>query len=67
MSPGQRMWLVLAAGAQLSLAVTAWTNLARRPPGEVRGKKWQWALVIGVNFVGPISYFRWGRVHRAQA
>ena len=66
MSPGQRMWLVLAAGVQLSLAATAWTDLARRPEDEVRGKKWQWALVIGVNFVGPISYFRWGRVHPPQ-
>jgi len=67
MSRGQRKWLVLAAGVQLSLAGAAWTDLARRPEGEVRGKKWQWALAIGVNFVGPISYLRWGRVQPAHS
>lgn len=50
------------ATVQLALASAAWVDLARRPASEVRGPKWRWALVIGVNFAGPLSYFRWGRV-----
>ena len=61
-SRGERTALMVAALAQFSLAATAWADLARRPQGEVRGPRWRWALLIGVNFVGPIAYFRYGRV-----
>ena len=43
------------------LAAAAWWDLARRPATQVRGPKWMWALVIGVNFVGPVLYFARGR------
>jgi hypothetical protein len=49
------------AAVQLSLAATAWTDLIRRPARRVNGPKTVWALVIAVNFVGPLAYFRWGR------
>jgi hypothetical protein len=45
----------------LSLAATAWVDLARRPRDQVNGPKGAWAAVIAVNFVGPISYFAFGR------
>jgi hypothetical protein len=57
---GQALVLTLAS-VQLSLAATAWTDLARRPAREVNGPKALWALVIAVNLVGPVAYFRWGR------
>jgi hypothetical protein len=45
---------------QVSLAATAWTDLARRPAGKVNGPKAVWAVVIALNTVGPLAYFRWG-------
>jgi hypothetical protein len=57
----QRALLLVAASVQVSLAVSAWADLADRPPSEVNGSKARWAAIIAVNFVGPLSYFRWGR------
>jgi hypothetical protein len=57
----QRAALIVASSVQMSLAVAAWTDLARRPGWQVNGSKARWAAVIAVNFVGPIAYFRWGR------
>jgi hypothetical protein len=61
LSPGQRVAVLVVGSAQLALAVTAWTDLARRPAGQVNGRKGVWAAVIAVNWIGPLSYFRWGR------
>jgi hypothetical protein len=61
LSDRQRTALMAAASVQVALAVTAWIDLARRPATEVNGSKGWWAAIIGLNFVGPLSYFRWGR------
>ena len=61
LSPGQRAGVVALGTVQLSLAAAAWTDLARRPARTVNGPKGVWALVIAINFVGPLVYFRWGR------
>ena len=61
LGPGQRIDLVAAGAAQLALAVPAWSDLARRRPAEVAGRKGVWAAVIAVNRVGPLAYLRWGR------
>ncbi len=61
----QRRGIGAAASEQLLLAAAAWWDLARRPAGRVRGPKWRWALVIAVNYVGPVVYFACGRVPRA--
>ncbi len=53
--------MLTLASVQLSLAATAWADLATRPAARVNGSKTRWALVIAVNFVGPLAYFRWGR------
>lgn len=57
----QRTAVLVAASVQLSLAATAWIDLARRPRELVRGPKPLWAAAIAVNFVGPIAYFAAGR------
>lgn len=45
---------------QLGLLVLGYVDLARRE--SVRGgKKWVWALVMLISFVGPILYFAMGR------
>ena len=56
-----RWALAPAAAVQLALAGYAWADLARRPHYLVRGPKPVWAAVIGINFVGPIVYLRFGR------
>jgi hypothetical protein len=62
MNRWQRTGLVAAATVQLGLATLAGADLARQRPEQVRGPKWRWAILIGVNYVGPLAYFRWGRV-----
>ncbi|MFI7482298.1 hypothetical protein ACH9EU_07750 [Kocuria sp. M1R5S2] len=61
LSPGRRTALLALASVEISLAATAWADLARRPASEVNGSKAKWAAVIAVNFVGPVLYFRRGR------
>lgn len=63
LSDRQRAALLTAMAVQVSLAATAWADLARRPRSKVNGGKGLWAALIGVNFVGPLAYFRWGRRH----
>lgn len=60
LTPGQQTTVLTLASVQLSLAVTAWTDLAFRPASEVRGGKGRWAAVIAVSFVGPLVYFTRG-------
>lgn len=61
LSDRQRFVVLTLGSIQLSLAATAWTDLATRPAESVNGSKRWWALIIAINWVGPISYFRWGR------
>ena len=60
LSDREKTAVLVAASVQISLAATAWIDLARRPADQVRGPKAAWAAAIGVNFVGPIAYFAWG-------
>ncbi|WP_253907975.1 hypothetical protein [Arthrobacter sp. H20] len=49
---------VLALGSvQLSLATTAWADLANRPEAQVNGRTSLWAAAIAINFLGPMLYF----------
>ena len=61
LSHRQQTALLVTAAVQLSLAATAWVDLATRPPELVNGRKAVWAAIIGVNFFGPIAYFARGR------
>lgn len=61
LSPAQQAAILTLASIQLSLAATAWADLAARPKSQVNGSKARWAWIIAVNFVGPVAYFRWGR------
>ena len=64
LSDKEKTAILVMASVQLSLAATAWVDLARRPAELVRGPKPAWALGIAVNFVGPIAYFTLGRRRR---
>ena len=61
LSSGRKTGMLVGAAVQLALAATAWTDLARRPAEEVNGPKAMWAVLIAVNFIGPLSYFVFGR------
>lgn len=61
LSPRQQTAILVMASVQMSLAATAWVDLARRPATLVRGPKPLWAAAIAVNVVGPIAYFVAGR------
>jgi hypothetical protein len=52
---------LVAISVQVSLLLTALTDIYRRPADEIRGNKWLWVAASFVNFVGPISYFLFGR------
>ncbi|MEX5257950.1 hypothetical protein [Kocuria arenosa] len=60
LTPGRQTAPLTLACVQVSLAATAWADLALRPAEEVNGSKGKWAAVIAVNFVGPVLYFRRG-------
>jgi hypothetical protein len=61
LSTPKKVLVMAATAVQVSLAVSAWTDLAERPAELVNGSKKKWAAVIAVNFVGPILYYRRGR------
>jgi hypothetical protein len=61
LSPGRQTGMLIAASVHLALAATAWTDLAHRPAALIRGPKALWAVLIAVNFIGPLSYFVVGR------
>ncbi|WP_325788670.1 PLDc N-terminal domain-containing protein [Arthrobacter koreensis] len=43
------------------LAGAALVDIWRRPGSEIRGPKAAWSAACAVNFIGPISYFVFGR------
>lgn len=61
LTTAQRAGVLVLGSIQISLAATAWADLATRPAGTVNGSKTRWALIIAINFFGPLAYFRWGR------
>ncbi len=46
---------------QLGLLSAALLDLRRRAPDEINGSKRMWTAATFINFIGPISYFVWGR------
>lgn len=61
LNPWERYAIVGAAIVQFTLAGSAWWDLSRRPASAVRGSKQTWALIIAINFIGPLTYLRFGR------
>ncbi|MGB3632551.1 MAG: PLD nuclease N-terminal domain-containing protein [Rubrobacteraceae bacterium] len=61
LSGGQKRGIVLSGTVQFVLMAAALVDIYRRPGEEIRGKKILWTLASFVNFVGPISYFLFGR------
>ncbi len=53
--------IVLTGAVQLGLLAAALVDIYRRPAGEIRGGKRLWVAAAFINYVGPISYFLFGR------
>ena len=56
-----RVGTVAAATVQLALLVAAQRDISRRPAEQIRGSKAVWRAVTLINFIGPGSYFAFGR------
>ncbi|WP_052273951.1 PLD nuclease N-terminal domain-containing protein [Arthrobacter sp. L77] len=63
LTDGQKARVLVLGALQLSLAAFAWMDLATRPRDTVNGSKGMWALIIAINFVGPVAYF-WKGIRR---
>lgn len=61
LSRAQRISAIVGAIVQTTLMVAALRDLRRRPATAIRGPKWAWTVAAFVNFVGPLSYFLFGR------
>ena len=57
----QKGAIVLSSAVQVALLAAALVDIYRRPQAEIRGSKRAWTAVSFVNFVGPVSYFLFGR------
>lgn len=61
LTAGQKKGLGVLSSVQFLLAGAALVDIWRRPGGEIRGSKAAWSAACAVNFIGPISYFVFGR------
>jgi hypothetical protein len=66
LAPSQRRMIVAGGAVQLSLLASALVDIWRRPREEIRGPKRLWVGVSFVNFIGPLSYFFFGRRRPGQ-
>ena len=60
-----RIVAAVAATVRINLLARAQLDITRRDPALIRGSKRRWRLICLVNFVGPLAYFRWGRIDPA--
>ena len=61
LSGRQRRGVVISGVVQVTLLFAALVDIWRRPEDEIRGSKRIWTAAAFVNFIGPLSYFIFGR------
>jgi hypothetical protein len=61
LSPQKRATISIVGLVQVALLAAALIDIRRRPAEQIKGSKKLWTLVAFINFVGPISYFVFGR------
>ena len=66
---GRKSRLLIVAGgvAEFSLLAAALIDIRRRPADQIRGSERLWTAFAFVSFVGPLSYFTFGRRQSAVA
>ena len=53
--------IVVLATVQVGLLIAAERDIQQRPAALIRGPKSRWRLLCLINFLGPLSYFMFGR------
>ena len=61
LSPRARAAIVAAGVVQNGLLAATLVDLRRRPARRIRGDKRLWTGAAFVSWIGPISYFAYGR------
>lgn len=61
-----RIAIVTGGAIQLALIGAAHADISRRPADQIRGSKMTWRLISLINIIGPIIYFRRGRITPPQ-
>lgn len=61
-----RVLVCAVASVQVSLLVAAQVDITVRPAEQIRGGKLLWRLISLINVVGPLAYFRKGRIRAAS-
>jgi hypothetical protein len=67
LSTQQRVMIIIGGVIQVALLGATLLDLRRRPAEQIRGPKKLWAGLAFVNYIGPISYFLFGRKRGAAA
>jgi hypothetical protein len=57
----EKIGVALMGAVQLLLLVAALWDIRRQPTNEIKGSKRWWTAAVFVNFIGPISYFLFGK------
>jgi hypothetical protein len=61
MSEKQKRILVVALVIHAVVLTITWRDLRRRPDSAVRGPKPAWAMASGLNTMGSLAYWFFGR------
>jgi hypothetical protein len=61
LSAEQKARIVIMGLVQITLLVVALVDIRRRPAHKINGSKALWTALAFVNYIGPISYFVFGR------
>lgn len=64
LSPQQQAAIGVVGLIQITLLLLALIDIRRRPAEQINGSKRLWRAVAFINFLGPISYFLFGRKRR---
>ena len=57
-----RVVIIVVGALEVGLLAAAQIDITRRPAAQIRGGKLRWRLVSLINIIGPIVYFRRGRI-----
>jgi hypothetical protein len=61
LSMKEKMSITVLSIVQFALLVAALADIVMRPASKIKGKKWVWAAISFINFIGPLAYFLLGR------
>lgn len=59
--PAARVGTVVIGLMQVALMLAAQRDISRRPAELINGPKAAWRMAALINFIGPMSYFIFGR------